>query len=272
MKLRFLPLLFAASAAYVVFSANSNGRGAAGHGNTGAPGETTTCQGCHGTNIAATVTTVVNDASGTAITAYNPETTYDVVVTVNGSGARYGFQCISMKTTGNVPLNTSFSNAGSNVKFSTVTSTSRKYAEHNGASTTNTFTFKWTAPVAGSGDVKLYTAGIAANGNGQDSGDGANKNIVTLTEANVGTTAVVAQDFALNVYPNPATDLLNLSFNNAAQEAFTAEIFDVTGNVFQSVEVSSNATNLNVSNMAAGLYFVRLKNAKGFQVMPFVKM
>ena len=46
-----------------------------------------------------------------------------------------------------------------------------EFIEHNQPNTVNTFSVDWTPPAAGSGDVNIYVAANAANGNGQNDPD-----------------------------------------------------------------------------------------------------
>lgn len=68
---------------------------------------------------------------------------------------------------------------------------------------------------------------------------------------------------ALNVYPNPATEQLNVVFD--ATSVSTVELTDLTGKVVatQSANAGANAISFNVANVNAGVYFVNIKNAGG---------
>lgn len=66
----------------------------------------------------------------------------------------------------------------------------------------------------------------------------------------------------LSVYPNPSSDIVNVSFKENVDNGSLA-IVDITGRVYhsQSVENTSKVT-LDVSNMVQGLYFVQFKDNK----------
>jgi uncharacterized protein (TIGR03437 family) len=61
-----------------------------------------------------------------------------------------------------------------------------QFATHQLASRTNTFEFEWTPPGAGAGDVRVFVAGNAANGNAQNTGDRIHTTSITLTPATSG--------------------------------------------------------------------------------------
>ena len=67
----------------------------------------------------------------------------------------------------------------------------------------------------------------------------------------------------LNVYPNPATDVLNVNFD--ATSATTVELVDLTGKVVETSvsEAGSVTTQFATTNINAGVYFVNVKNLNG---------
>ncbi len=70
---------------------------------------------------------------------------------------------------------------------------------------------------------------------------------------------VMADDDAIEVYPNPTTGFINVSFNNIASEDVNIEIFDVLGRVVYS-NVMSNPTTISVdmSGYAEGMYMLKV--------------
>jgi len=68
---------------------------------------------------------------------------------------------------------------------------------------------------------------------------------------------------SLNVYPNPATDQLNVVFD--ATSTSTVELTDLTGKVVdtQSANAGANTISFDVVNVNSGVYFVSIKNAGG---------
>ena len=61
------------------------------------------------------------------------------------------------------------------------------------------------------------------------------------------------------LYPNPATDLVQISSNINSSNIESIVIFDVLGKVVKKVEaVNSNQTNINVSELSSGVYMVEV--------------
>lgn len=79
--------------------------------------------------------------------------------------------------------------------------------------------------------------------------------------------------FAL--YPNPATDLLNVSLALNNSENTVISLVDITGKTVNKIQLGTvnGTTQVSVSldNMTAGVYFIELVNSSGKQVKKFVK-
>ena len=67
-------------------------------------------------------------------------------------------------------------------------------------------------------------------------------------------------ELALIVYPNPAADYLNVTLPGGADEA--VELTDVLGKTVLRGNLKQGAVQLHVSGLAAGIYFVQVKNKK----------
>lgn len=162
--------------ASIAVSANSGGRATvANSGNTGAPGESVVCGTCHATSTAfgdISAQMDVIDGLGMPATLLIPDQVYTITITVlhTGAPAGFGFQATVLDQD-NRSVGT-LSNPSSNTQFAQTTGADgRAYAEHNGVSPSNTFSFDWTAPT-GTGVITFYVTATAVNGNGATSGDG----------------------------------------------------------------------------------------------------
>ncbi|NOY49303.1 MAG: T9SS type A sorting domain-containing protein [Chlorobi bacterium] len=71
-----------------------------------------------------------------------------------------------------------------------------------------------------------------------------------------------------NLYPNPATNIVNVSFNNNDNSGLNIELIDLSGKVVFSEKVNVSAydknTNINVSDFKSGLYILKISNNKSF--------
>ena len=60
------------------------------------------------------------------------------------------------------------------------------------------------------------------------------------------------------VFPNPASTSITVSFDNANNEVFTFNMFNLSGQSVLSTETSQSAFQVDVSNLSTGLYTYRL--------------
>jgi PKD repeat protein len=71
---------------------------------------------------------------------------------------------------------------------------------------------------------------------------------------------------AISIAPNPATTTLNIT---GLTIAATAEVYDISGKQLLSQPLNTQA--IDISNLAPGLYFIRISTAEGSVVKKFVK-
>ncbi len=65
-----------------------------------------------------------------------------------------------------------------------------------------------------------------------------------------------------SVYPNPATNVLNVNFENLINSNTTIEITTVIGEIVIQQTIQSQNTIINVQHLVKGIYFINLLNAK----------
>jgi hypothetical protein len=81
-----------------------------------------------------------------------------------------------------------------------------------------------------------------------------------------------AEDFnsnVFNLYPNPANDVLNI--NSELEEIKLLSIADLNGRIVKSLEVNQTSSQINVSDLASGTYFVTITSEEGNTVKKFIK-
>jgi len=82
----------------------------------------------------------------------------------------------------------------------------------------------------------------------------------------------------MNLYPNPATNLLNIVYNNIgnSSNATEIELFDLNGNIVERIRVlaieSIVKIELDVNALANGMYFIRMIQDGKVKQLPFVKI
>jgi hypothetical protein len=105
-----------------------------------------------------------------------------------------------------------------------------------------------------------------------DCGDGNVSDWCTAITAQ--TTNVGIEEYLLNsisLFPNPANDVINVQCTMNNVQVTALEVFDVYGKLINTVNVIDNPTQINVSNLASGMYFVRVTTEEGTVTKSFVK-
>lgn len=292
MKQKKLLFTLVAGLAFVVLSSNDNGPAAGTGGNcTGSAGSTQSCSGggaCHAPNTTATTAQVMltDTGSTTALTSYTPGKKYYLrIVGGHATLSKYGFQVSTVKSSstntqagtlavgGSSTANTAIHSIGALQFFEhtlPLTATVIAGAQVYGA---NCY---WTAPVAGTGAVKLYAMVNGVNGNSLTSGDAPNAAaIVTISEASssVATTSNIV-DF--KVYPNPAVNTITVAAEGISNGNCAISVYDMRGKLMHTetteASIGSLNTTVNASKWAAGLYFVQIVKDNQQKVIPVEKL
>jgi hypothetical protein len=132
-----------------------------------------------------------------------------------------------------------------------------------------TWTFDWTAPDSGTGDITFYAAFNAANGNGSTSGDVIYLSSTTYPEnTGVGINEDFANAAALKIFPNPASEFVDVTWKASEYAMKEISVFSLNGAKVQSHSLSGNLDNrvrLSVSDLQTGHYLVTLVSLDGSQ-------
>jgi len=69
------------------------------------------------------------------------------------------------------------------------------------------------------------------------------------------------------LYPNPATDLINLNFSLLEDSDVNVYVYDMTGNVIKAktygtIQKSNQSTSIDLNNLTSGIYFVSIQAGK----------
>jgi hypothetical protein len=73
----------------------------------------------------------------------------------------------------------------------------------------------------------------------------------------------------VKLYPNPSKGEFNIEFSTSSDK--TVEVLDLTGRVIMANSSKSNVLNFNISNLANGIYYVKIQNTAGTEVVKVVK-
>lgn len=229
---------------------------------TGSPGDNNlTClNSCHTGAPLQTLNNIIN--SNIPSGGYVPGNTYTITATFNRPGhTKLGFEISPQLLNGN-QVGTLIAGPG------TVLVGSGKYISHNSSGTSapggnKTWTFQWTAPVAGTGAFTFYGAFNATNALSNSSGDSIFVSTLTVNEDN---SVSIAENKELNfqVYPVPASENININWTpGIINNEFSFSIYDIKSNLIlnkkiNSQESSSGKITLSIKelNLPEGIYIL----------------
>lgn len=74
----------------------------------------------------------------------------------------------------------------------------------------------------------------------------------------------------VSIQPNPANNYIDLTIQNK-HEVKEAAIFNAFGQLVQTLQINNTHTRIDVSNLASGMYFIRLDNDNAIAIKKFIK-
>ncbi len=214
-------------------------------GYTNSPGDGQNCSHCMGGTAVAVSDWIFSDIP---VTGYVPGEIYSITVTATGTGNK-GFELSPQSLAGDL-IGTLFQGPDSKLVGGD------KYITHNAASTIDpkSWTFLWTAPTPGVGDITFYACAAVGKLNTKTTTMVVNQNTVGLSELNA---------TAVKVYPNPVQDQVHLSYNLDQSGMVLVDLLSVTGrNVAPMInDMRQAGENLEVLqvDLSSGIYLLRIQ-------------
>ena len=220
-------------------------------GYSGAPGSSGRCaSSCHGSNGGTIQVTGFPEE-------YHPGETYVISVTHAGGSSIRQFN-------GSCRIGTGSENAGviaGGHQCGTYNVNSETNGVHLSTSSQDSAAFNWTAPESGTGEVRLYIAGLQGSYSGQNS-------TITLvsneSQTDIDEGAELPSEFGnIANYPNPFNAQTTISFDIASNEHVTVELFNINGQHIATLlnadmAAGSHHVNWDATNYASGLYFYKI--------------
>lgn len=247
-------------------SAYANTVGSPG-GKTNSPTDGSNCTQCH-TGSINSGGGFANISSTVLSSGYVPGQTYTITGLVEQGGVnKFGFEI------------TAEDNSGSKVSSFILTDAARtKFVNaNNGVShtangttptslNTNVWSFDWTAPLTGTGDVTFYGAFNAVNSNNANSGD--NVYTISLTVSEAIQTELV-ENYNLietSLFPNPVKTAFQISTTEVIDNVV---VYNLAGKKMSNVNQTVNK--FDVSSLASGIYFVHIESKGNVMTKKMIK-
>jgi hypothetical protein len=262
----------------VIWLSNASGAGSAqGADRTGSPIGIGTCGSCHdGGNYAPTMNITLLEGDQ-LVSRYIPGKQYQVKVTLEGKNnpKEYGFQLVALGGANHQQAGI-FGQAPAG--FRQIILDNRRYIEQSSPRPSNTFIIPWTAPMAGTGNVRFYAAGLITNDNG---GTGGDSPIHLTTPLTIGE---AMSSFVSNIpmlkgeviiSPNPINSMLQVCGNALPEGKLKIRVIDVFGRLQYQSDIFSDESEMRI-NIAAndwfpGVYFLNITDDKAVRTISFIK-
>ncbi len=275
MKKYFILLSFTCFFGFALFHDMYTNGGGAPAARSGGAGEQNCTSACH--------TGTVNSGPGTlTITSnavageYMPDSTYTITVTLSETGiTKFGFEVL-------VAHSVSLSGTAGSVTITNaletkqISSGAKHYVTHtsNGTagSASRSWSFDWTAPSIGVGDVDFHVAGNSTNSNTMSSGDKIYTQKIALTQASVGIENDMNQPW-LGV-TNSLGEAQTVIFKNFPNSGLNVRIKDFQGkmvsNEFVGVDSDEFQYSLPTSGLGSGIYFITVQSPTFSKSLKFI--
>ncbi|MEM6633400.1 MAG: Reeler domain-containing protein [Bacteroidota bacterium] len=271
MRIKLLLGLFFAIALVMMYSVVQSFSSGAPAGRVNDPISPATCQnGCHMTNA-------LNSGEGTPSLfsnipeeGYTPGSTYTVTARIEESGfPRFGFQVLAFSSELADGIGSVTITEGDRTQI--MESAGRQYVTHRisgvDSINSNTWTFDWTAPEEGVGEVIFYASFLSANGNGSNAGDFVYSTTDTVVQS---LSTPLLEDILthLDVYAVPNRDEIRIEMGTPSPMNIGIGIRDLQGRLlYQSLEIIGSGNHM--QQIAApwnqGIYVVSLQSPLGEQ-------
>jgi hypothetical protein len=77
-------------------------------------------------------------------------------------------------------------------------------------------------------------------------------------------------DFALKIFPNPASDIVTLNIDNTNNADLTLNIYNVIGALVKTETLEQNRQQINIGNLTNGIYLVEIKSKEWTKIQKLI--
>ncbi len=238
-------------------------------GCSSSPSDQATCatSGCHSGTASAKDGMVTSDVPSTG---YIPGSVYTITVSITKSGtSKWGFECSPQDASGTRIGTLAITNSTETKLVGSSTYVTHKTAGNSGSGS-KSWSFHWTAPSSGTGDVPFYASVMAANNNGGTSGDLVYYDTYYVAE-DVSTAGIHenSNENFFSIYPNPIEgNEANVEFSAAFEEYSKIQILSLRGIIVKEINhlaKSNGKQQLTIpfDDISTGVYFLQIQTSTG---------
>ena len=254
--------------------------GGAPDGRTGAPGDMTCQNGCHNSFD-------LNSGPGTTdITSNIPETgyitgeTYTINLIVKHSGrTKYGFGALAYGVTANDGIGTVSLTDSTRTQLSVAGN--KQYLTHTSEGNTQAqdsafWSFDWTAPEIGTGDVLIHAAFVAASNGDGNKEDYVYTDTLSISESLTNTIGQLAGIPEISIFPTLVEQQFRIELSAERSTDFEIKIMDSQGKQLyqlnQILPIGQNAFSMDASSWSSGVYYIFLRSDASSSVEKVIKL
>lgn len=232
-------------------------------GHSSSPGDQSrTCavSGCHTGIAVQTRTNLIS--SDIPEEGYTPGNSYTITAAVSSANRNmFGFMISPQNAAGTKLGTMALINSTETQLLQSAKYITHKQAGITGSGGVKSWSFTWTAPAAGTGDVNFYGSFNIANGNGNATGDSIIKTTYTVSEKLVSGIASRSENEKIAIYPNPMVEQSVISNLNGTGIS-ELRLFDMNGRQVRSVDaVNAASVTLTKEALGGGMYTLLLIDA-----------
>ena len=219
-------------------------------GMTGSPADGASCTTCHYAGVG-------NSGfieSNIPLTGYIPNQTYTLTLTINQPGInKFGFEITSEEDNfGSAKTGTFLLTNSNETKFVNNNNSVTHKASGTSGNGGKTWEIDWQAPNSGTGTVNFYAAFIAANSDGQNSGDTWHSSNISITEDVVNSINEISKEN--QIIFNYLTKEINV--NNLSE----INVYSING---KQILNKKNTTTISLKDIKPGIYLIdKINNNK----------
>jgi len=230
-------------------------------GKTGAPGDAT-CTQCHAGTVqsGSGFNTVTLSDAGNPVTEYEPNTTYQVQVSMATNNPKNGFEIVALNPNNTLAGTIAITDA---THTKTITVGGKTRVTHKLAGTSlNTWSFNWTSPSTNVGAVTFYLATNQTNSSSSDDGD-----VIRTSQHPFGSQAsleTISSKVETSIGYQASTNSLNIQLNSKVDGSVYVNVVDLNGkSVFTenvgSVNAGESSLSVRLNNeLNSGIYLVNV--------------
>lgn len=258
---KYISILAFAAVSFLLLNSYSNGAPNKASGSPGDNNQNCTQSGCHVGTAQQVANMISTDIPSTG---WEAGKTYNVTFSISETSiSKFGFE-VTAEDAQNKKVGTFTATA--NTKLVSTSDAITHVSGSTSGTGMKAWTFPWTAPVKGTGTITFYGAGNASDGRGTRTNDLIKLSSHSVVEKDLTSNiASNSNNVKVNVYPNPAINMLNVS--GAIDGSF--KIYNLGGLTLLQGNLKKGDNTIDVSSLETGTYFLYSENS--FLVQKFMK-